>query len=864
MKSDAIKRMLNPMPREFIRLPGELALSQNPVRLAVANASGDALGDASCDQMVEHLQRCLAMPVNLVADAKGATDATIRMQILPGLGWSDALEPEQRIEAHEIIITTQHVSVIAMHGQGLLRAVATLGQLSRQLEHLGSLPCATIRDWPMIRHRCAADMLVNVEVNRWACDRGDGQEAFVTRVIRKLDFCFDHKINRVWFDGFGWDVNRFPDYVKLMRQFNDAARQRGIQLIFGGYGGGYGTAYQLGEIYRSGYMGRVFKNQTDEPNVQDYPCRGMPDPRSRYYGTCLSNEKMRRLKIQEMLTFVTQVRPGCMYIHDIDVETWDASHASWLLRCDQCRKRWPSDVMQDAAGQAGACATWFKQIRTAMNALPEVDGYLPGRDLAITFASPMYTNYRETGHNVWEYEMQYFETLGKQIGPLPGISFGVREQFDDVQGTKRMASLRKRMDQNGCGHGIHALVFGGGDTFRSDDLTNTVAATSHYYEGATSVYLSGTGIHSDPIQMLNADGLWSGSVRGYKDKPPKETSSVKWFDQVCYGTRKPAEIFAPGKDSASVFEQLCVQRWGVQAGPLMSQSLQSRSLGRNPVAYIWWSITNPVYAMYSESVDALYHFHEKHWRCRVKATDAALVLAKQAALISDDEDVHWLARCLDLGKRYAMAIQQLIRVASGRVLAEDEFLTQILLDLRQIITSDFEHQPVDVLGGDPGCWLPTLDTLQQLADRYKRKRMSATDVTSDFLDTWHVDQNCRVWPNALCELSDEFTDRQRVDLSCTVQCNQAMPLSLLLTYDSPLHVSIDGNEIWSDPNVSQLKQVTSPVSHDAAVIPWTADAGRHQLTIHCQPDANGYASFSARFQNHDGSQKDMPQILDHE
>lgn len=235
-------------------------------------------------------------------------------------------------------------------------------------------------------------------------------------------------------------------------------------------------------------------------------------------------------------------------------------------------------------------------------------------------------------------------------------------------------------------------------------------------------------------------------------------------------------------------------------------------------------------------------------------------LAKQPALLSDDEDVHWLARCLDLGRRYAMAIEQLIRLASGRDKADEQNLTQILVDLRQTIASDFSHQPVDLLGGDPGSWLPTLDTLQQLADRFIKRSETTTVMTSDFLDTWQVDHRRRDWTGALCDLSNDFIFHQRVDLSCQMQCAQAMPVTLLLTYDAPIKVSIDGREVWSDPNVSQRKRLTIPTPHDAAVVPFALDAGCHTLTLHCQPDARGFGGFSARFLGHDGNQKDLPVI----
>ncbi len=854
-------------PLDLIPTVQQLQQHQGLFRLRAGSTLRVAIEGVSPGLMLSLLDRHLG----IVTAPAGLSDADLCLRVAPTLDFGDKLRPEQRVEAYRLHVTPQRIEIAALHSEGLLRAIATLAQMAQHSDDGVAFACMLIRDWPMFRFRCASDWLVNVECNRWACDHGDGHDAFLARVRRKLDLCFRHKINMVWFDGFGWDTRRFPGYAELMRQCNDDARRLGIKLAFGGYGGGYGTAYQRGEIYRSGYFGQVFRNRRSDSSGEEYPCRGNPNPESRYYGTCLSNEPLRREKLDELMRFVREVRPGCLYVHDIDVGTWLETEASWLLRCDTCRKQWPSDALENVEGQAAACASWFRDIRFALNALPPVDDYVPSRDLQLILASPLYTHYRERSEKIWQREMRYFETLSRLIGPMPGISFTLREQFDNSAGRPRFAELRERMDRHGFGHGLHVAVFGGGDTFCSDDLTSTIGATAHYYEGAESVYLSNAGIHSDPVQMLNAECLWHGSAKGFKDAPGNKADTEAWFDQLSIAARKPPQIFSPG----GLFDQLCVQRWGAEAGPLMSRALQSRCEGRLPVGYIWWSITKPVYAMaddvksaYAMSAkgpSALFYFHEKDWRCRIDATFAARTLAEQAAAFSDDEDVHWLASCLDVGGRFAGVVRQLVRVASGRASVADDTLQQLIDDLDRIIRTQFPSNWTDPLGGETGCWLPTLDTLRSLHNHVQERRHAAQDVAGDFLDRWLVnDVKHRTWPGAYCSLRNEFANREHVTLTCQVVCDESMPVALHLGYTAPVQVLIDGRQVWCDPDVSKRQQHRYPSPHQAASIPWNANAGCHELTIVCRANDKGSAGVFAYFERHDGASDQLPKAIDHD
>lgn len=61
-------------------------------------------------------------------------------------------------------------------------------------------------------------------------------------MARKLDFCLRYKISIVYFDGYSWKSERLPRYTEMMRELNRFARQRGMKLVFGGYGMAYGDS----------------------------------------------------------------------------------------------------------------------------------------------------------------------------------------------------------------------------------------------------------------------------------------------------------------------------------------------------------------------------------------------------------------------------------------------------------------------------------------------------------------------------------------------------------------------------------------------------------------------------------------------
>jgi len=621
------------------------------------------------------------------------------------------LPPDRRVEAYSLQVDGNGIVMVTTTEEGLLRAVATLLQLASDEGDAVSIPHVSIVDWPFFRSRCASDWLLNVEANRWGYDFGDGPEAYLERIKRKLDVCFEHKINQVWFDGFGWDVNRTPHYAGLMRECSRYARSLGIRLTFAGYGGGYGTSYQKSELYRAGYQGEVFINCRPYPGGEEYLCCGLPGyDAARRYGTCPSNDGLQAAKLAEMARFVAAVEPGFMYIHDIDAGTLAESHKAWLMRCDECRRRWPSDEMADPQGQAGAMAAWFRKVREHLSAVETEEGYAPSRDLITIFTSPVYGAAHDAPE-VWDAEVEYFATLSHLIGPVAGIQFGFREQFLQPSGEKRIAQLRAALDEVGNGHGIHVISFMGGDNYTSNDLVNPSGAVAHLFEGAASVCLSNGGVFEEPLQLLNAEWLWSGSEAEYLERPRSPEEAEQLRRALCYGHHRPAEVFAED----GLLRRACERLWGAEAGEQMCRFYICGDDGETgPICRVWWAVTREMRRLKGDRVEAEWTWEsvQEKWQRRLQATTEAITHVGAALQTCGDLELAWLVRCLEVGRRFSEA---LVLAASLKLRDDPTIRAQLAAALDALeahIAAEFTITPADILGGDPGCWLETVGLLR--------------------------------------------------------------------------------------------------------------------------------------------------------
>jgi hypothetical protein len=492
--------------------------------------------------------------------------------------------PEQ---AYILRMLDENTISIVGGAQGVLYGVMTLQQLWREVGGALEIPGVYIRDFPTFEKRAAAGWLLNGECNRWSLDRGQGLDAFETLCKQKLDFCARYKINMVQFDGFGFALKmRFNGYAELMRRLNQYARERGIALVHGGYGAGYGMSYQKGPLYEnSKYLGTVFHNRTHYPDGPVYSCMGYPSDKVRSgvnpgeLGTCRCNEALTKLKMKEAAEYVRAVEPGGLYIHSEDWGGFDTTQAMWLKRCERCRKRWPNDDATALDGAAGAIGYCFSRLVEAINGVNNsATGYDASRDCTIIFASPLYSPSNPSSE-AWHKALTHWQNIARILPPASNVLACFRETFHQTHGATRwVESFNLAMKEIGSKLGAHVYFLCGGDHWCNDNAFVATPAMVGIFDGATAIYNANGNAYQEPQQLFNVECSWNADAAdGYlprKVKPHHPDMYQYWHDLLT-GTYAPEEVFG----EAGFLPRACASLYGdAAAQPMTAYFLDYRSL----------------------------------------------------------------------------------------------------------------------------------------------------------------------------------------------------------------------------------------------------------------------------------------------
>lgn len=476
-------------------------------------------------------------------------------------------QPNAREQGYVIRERKGQILISACCAQGLLYGIATLIQLP------ALQPGFVIKDYPSIRYR-ANKWLIWAETEMWSYDHGDGYDAVLARVIRKLDTCLKYKINMVYFDGWGTDPERSPRYKTFMRRCNQEAEKRGIRLIFGAYTSGYGlSGHPVGK-----HFGKVFLNRKSYPDGETYPClgtfihdkrnNGIPHIKGREYGTCLSNEALIKEKLEELCRFVREIRPGALYLHNMDSCLIDQRF--WLARCEDCRRQWPSDDLFAEDGMAGAFACFFDRINGTLKQEKE--------DLVIFNIAPGYMEFKiedeavEQAARFWQ-AVQRFSKVRDGVYPL------FRELFysKDNNGL-RCPAVAQRV------HPFGIINFSGSDGFYSDQPVIATAILYKMYQG-TEVLISASGNYfQEPLQLINAEYMWNSDHSAFcntDELPVGYDAFIEVYRKLRLGNYRPEGIFGTG----GLLDVICQKLYGT-AAPQMSAFFHLRgSNGECPVLY---------------------------------------------------------------------------------------------------------------------------------------------------------------------------------------------------------------------------------------------------------------------------------------
>jgi hypothetical protein len=455
---------------------------------------------------------------------------------------------------------------------GLLYGAMTLLQV---LEAAGSgqmVPGVYIRDFPSFQYRTAADWLLNGEANRWSLDRGQGREAYEDLCRRKLDLCLRYKINMVMFEGFGFGLaERFAEYPAMMRRLNRHARDRGIHLIFGGYGAGYGMAYQPGPLYEdAAHQGTVWLNRRSYPDGPAYSCMGYPRTREGLepgvFGTCRSNEALNRLKAEELAAYVRAVEPGALYIHHEDFGGMDTTQEYWLKRCEQCRRQWPNDDAVAADGGAGAIAHGYASLVEAVNSVRDPrTGYEAARDCLIILTSPVYMPSSPSSTD-WGRALRLWQNVARGLPEAENLMACFRETFPQRTGGTRWAdAFNRAMEDAGRPLGLWIYFVGGGDHWLNDCPFVGTPAMNSIFLGAQGIYNAGGDAYQEPQQLLNAEYSWNVRSNGFCLEPRDYDETYRTWLQLAQTDSRPAPLF--GSDGA--LDRICQKLYGPGAGRFM-------------------------------------------------------------------------------------------------------------------------------------------------------------------------------------------------------------------------------------------------------------------------------------------------------
>jgi len=555
------------------------------------------------------------------------------------------------------------VMLYATASTGLLYAAATFLQLLIRHGNHVHLSNVVVQDQPAYRWR-GNSWLLHGERFGWSYGRGNGARAYEQRIIRKLDLCVMHKVNFLHFEGFDWVVDKFPGYAAMMRRLNDQAKLRGIRLSFGGEG-----AFQAG-----------FTNRRSYPHGEEYPCIGYHnDEQSRIAGTCLSNRALLKLRQARMATFIRKLRPGAIYLHNIDTGTVADSVLTWKLRCPACRQRWPNDDIIAPDGMAGAYAAFYDAIALTIHGVDP--------DCILTVVSPGYTSWDESDAD-WEQASRYWLTVSRCLRDRR-VHIGLREQFINHGNARlRLPELRRRLDRDGNGHPISTLLFYGGETFYNGHPFLAVPVLSSYFEGSELV-VSGNGTaFQEPQQLLTAECLWNPTGSRYftPTKPRTYTALNRQFLRLSNGIDRPRTIWGP----SGFLDDACHRLYGHKAGPLVARlyrlmgkaRLGSPSFARCERTFVWL----PAYhyhhpTIYSRSLrhggvvwrkdrdrqqETLSRRLAAVYRETTRLNCTAAVLARRAARLCSEphaaEDLVWIAECLDAARRCADLLAEFVEL----------------------------------------------------------------------------------------------------------------------------------------------------------------------------------------------------------
>ena len=466
----------------------------------------------------------------------------------------------------------EKIIATAMESQGLAYAILTVLQLVNK--NIGNF---IIKDAPDFEHR-GVEWLIWAETGCWAYDFGDGKDAIIKRMLRKIDMLFKYKINYVYADGFGFSVERFEGYTEIMRSLSDYAKERGIKIATGGYSMGYGMA-----SYMNTFQGKHFLNRKSYPNGEVYDCIGTVtrqnfSPKGRAYGTCLSNEGLFEEKIKELTEYIKKTHVTALYLHNMDAD--EIYQEFWLVRCEECKKRWPNDSLFAKDGAAGAFAEYYDKLLRSLFSVKDGD-YDASKDLLICMVAPGYL-YAWSKDDIFDRGIQFWSCVANFMEEKESAGIGFREQFFyHNKNVKRVDYVVEKIK----GVKTSLINFNGSDGFYNDQLFNISSVLNYMYLGYDNNFCFNGHAFQEPLAVFNAEYLWNAensSFYNFTNRPTNYEDFRKLYKEMMESKIRPEEIY--GKNG--LLDIICQKLYGEDVGLELSKLYKLRGKnGEPPIAY---------------------------------------------------------------------------------------------------------------------------------------------------------------------------------------------------------------------------------------------------------------------------------------
>ncbi len=440
------------------------------------------------------------------------------------------------------------LTLAARQPMGFFYGLMTLLQLAEDMPET-----FVIRDRPEIRWRGVMNTLW-AESGIMSYDFGDGLPAMEKRLSVLLDTCARYKLNLVYADAFGFRHERFPGYDAFMKRFTDLAKIRGVRVMAGGYGMGYGQSGHGQNVF----MGKVFRNRDPYPDGELYDCIGTYDPpnpdiRGRSYGTCLSNNALTDDKIDEMRQYLLATGVNTLYLHNMDSD--EIHEPLWLARCERCRKRYPNDSLYAEDGCAGAFAAFYDRLLTGLRkSVP---------DVLICPVSPGYAYAVRSTDRTFEKCRRFWGAVMRYMKCRDGVIPLFRELFHNHDDNR----LRYDMLDESIPSGFGSVFFSGGDGFYSDKYFVPSAVITKTMERAELIVCANGSALQRPTQLMNAEYLWNpdGSAFYNADIPDNYTDFMAFYNAILATTHRPEGLYG------ELLETACRRLWGDTDGAVLAE-----------------------------------------------------------------------------------------------------------------------------------------------------------------------------------------------------------------------------------------------------------------------------------------------------